>query len=144
MAFRKAAPPTPVQRRGARGNISIADLRSPIAKPSFQLPQVVTIRAELIGSDCCSALGITARSSAPVLALCRELVAAGFDQDASLEAWRDDVLCLRIRTIGEGARLRVSTHGVGFERFSECTEGPPVRKNETGHTRCRVHPTARS
>ena len=37
------------------------------------------IRAELTGSNLCSALGITARAAAPVLALCRQLVAAGHD-----------------------------------------------------------------
>jgi len=34
-------------------------------------PIQTAIRAELIGSDCCSALGMTGRSSAPVLYVAR-------------------------------------------------------------------------
>jgi len=87
------------------------------------------IRAELIGSDCCIALGITGRGSAPVLGLCRFLVAAGLNPAASLEAWRGDILCLRVRSLGEGARLRVAAHGVGFEPVPECTGGAQARQN---------------
>ena len=72
----------------------------------------VIIRAELIHSDCCFALEMTERSAAPVLALCRRLLEAGHDPATQLEAWRGDVLCLRIRSIGEGAALRIGTHGV--------------------------------
>ena len=43
------------------------------------------IRADLAGSDSCSALGITINSSSPVLALCRKLVQAGFDPSTPLE-----------------------------------------------------------
>jgi hypothetical protein len=46
-----------------------------------------TIRAEIIGTIC-TALGITAHGSAPVLALCRKLVEAGHDPATPLEAWR--------------------------------------------------------
>ena len=58
-----------------------------------------------------SALGITATAAAPVLALCRKLVAAGFDPNTPLEAYRDrNVLALKVRSIGEatheGQRLR--------------------------------------
>jgi len=88
------------------------------------------IRAELIGSDRCFALGMNVRSTAPVLALCRRLVEAGHDPATPLEAWRGDVLCLRIRSIGDGAALRIGTHGVGFERLPECTVALPVRQNE--------------
>jgi hypothetical protein len=35
------------------------------------------IRADIVGSDTCHALGCTVRASAPVLALCRKLVEAG-------------------------------------------------------------------
>jgi hypothetical protein len=45
-----------------------------------------------------------------------------------LEASRGFTLCLRVRSIGEGARLRIATHGVGFERVPECTAGPPASK----------------
>ena len=52
-------------------------------RPSQVLQQA--IRAELAGSDSCSALGITISSSSPVLALCRKLVQAGFDPSTPLE-----------------------------------------------------------
>lgn len=89
------------------------------------------IHATLIGDDCCKAEGITARGLAPVLGLCRKLVAAGHDPAVPLEAWRGDILALRVRSIGEGAGLRVATHGVGFERLPECTGGPPVRQKRS-------------
>lgn len=74
----------------------------------------VVIRAELTGDDTCTALGITIKSPSPVLALCRKLVDVGHSPATELEAWRGDVLCLRIRFIGEAARLKVSSGGAGF------------------------------
>jgi hypothetical protein len=62
----------------------------------FPKPQV-GIRAELIADESCSALGITVRGPAPVLALCRRLVEVGLDPATAIEAWRGDVLCLQIR-----------------------------------------------
>ena len=79
MGSRKAAPPRPQQWLGAQGNVSIADRTSSIANPFSRSPQAVPFRAELIGSDCCAAAGVTARGSAPVLALCRILIGAGHD-----------------------------------------------------------------
>jgi len=83
--------------------------------------QQSTIRAEISGSDSCTALGITARGDAPVLKLRQLLVEAGYDPSTSLHAYRNDVLCLKARTIGEGAQLRTATHGVGFEPLRERT-----------------------
>lgn len=81
-----------------------------------ELPQAV--RAELIGSDECRAQGLTARSSAPVLAICRKLIEAGVDPKRSLHAYRGNVLCLTVRSIGEGARLTVDEHnGVRLARW---------------------------
>jgi hypothetical protein len=65
------------------------------------------IRAELIGSDTCTAEGSAARGYAPVLALCRTLIEVGFDPWRRLHAYRGDTLCLIVRSIGEGARLTV-------------------------------------
>ena len=52
----------------------------------------------------CTAEGITATSNAPVLALCRKLIAAGYDPATPLEAYRAATLCLNIRSIGEAAQ----------------------------------------
>jgi hypothetical protein len=92
-------------------------------------PYAPPVRAELIGSNRCTAPGVEASGSAPVLDLCRKLLAAGCDPALALEAYRSGTLCLHVRSIGEGARLRVATHGVGFERKAECTAGPPARQN---------------
>jgi len=71
------------------------------------------IRAEFKGSNCCEALGSTAHGRAPVLDLCRALVAAGHDPRRSLHAYREDVLALKVRSIGEGAKLIVKEDRAG-------------------------------
>jgi hypothetical protein len=85
------------------------------------------IRAVIEGAEQCTALGRKVRASAPVLALCRELIAAGHDPNRPLHVYRDGVLALRVRSIGEAARLRVASHGVGFEADKECTAASLMR-----------------
>jgi hypothetical protein len=108
----------PQARVASIESVDTSDKRTPQA----------AIRAELIADDSCSALGMTVRGPAPVLALCRLLVEAGHDPATPLEAWRGDVPCLRIRSIGAAAALRIGTHGVGFETLSECTAASPVEE----------------
>jgi hypothetical protein len=124
----KATKPTADSAIGLRATCSAGGLNDREAKPLHDTTQV--IRAELIGTETCKAAGITANGNAPALALCRRLVATGHDPGTPLEAWRGDVLALRVRSIGEAARLRVVTHSVGFERDPECTGGPYIRKND--------------
>jgi hypothetical protein len=76
------------------------------------------IRAELIGSD----EGLSARGYAPVLKLCRNLVTAGFNPARRLEAWRGETFCLRVRAIGEGARLTVADDRHGTPRLQRRQE----------------------
>jgi len=71
------------------------------------------IRAEL-GGNTCTAMGITATGCAPIPATCRALLAAGIDPSWPLLVFRDGILALRVRSIGEGARLRVHGDGHGF------------------------------
>jgi hypothetical protein len=85
--------------------------------PEHACPQPSTIRAELIGHDTCTAVGLTVTAAAPVLAMCRRLIAASHDPAMPLEAWRGAVLTLRVRSIGEGARLAVKTGPDGTPRF---------------------------
>jgi hypothetical protein len=85
------------------------------------------IDAELSKDDVCSALGITVQTPSPVLELCRKLVALGHDPSTPLDAWRGDVLCLRIRSIGEAARLEVNGEGTGFRPATKSARRPPVR-----------------
>ena len=82
------------------------------------MDKLTTIRADLIGGRTCSALGITATGHAPVLSLCRRLVAAGHDPDSPLEAYRGTMLCLRVRSIGEAAKLTVKDGPDGKTRFA--------------------------
>ena len=92
------------------------------------------IRAELLGSSQCTAAGITVRGNAPVLALCRRLVAAGHDPATPLRVYRGDVLALVVRSIGEGARLRTTTGRTGAPVFiaeKSIAAAPPVEKSET-------------
>jgi hypothetical protein len=96
------------------------------------------IRATLTGSRRCEAEGKSACSSAPVLALCRLLVAAGREPTTPLEAYRDDVLALRVRSIGEGARLTVEDGRHGSPRFRQWRDrgggaGSAVTQPEQGH-----------
>jgi hypothetical protein len=64
------------------------------------------IRGELLGLSQATAAGITVTGRhAPVLSLCRALIEAGHDPAIPLEAYRGAMLCLRVRSIGEGAAL---------------------------------------
>jgi hypothetical protein len=78
----------------------------------------MTLRASLRpagkGESYVSCEGIEVKAAAPTLAMCRALVAAGYDPAQPLESYRDDVLCLKVRSIGEGARLAIRGDGVGF------------------------------
>ena len=81
--------------------------------------QPVPIRAALIGSDRCEAGGISVCTAAPVLAVCRKLMAAGHNPRRPLHVYRGNVLALRVRSIGEGAQLAIAGDGVGFRRRKE-------------------------
>jgi hypothetical protein len=101
--------------------------------PTTYANQQLTIHAELSGSDRCTALGIEARGAAPVLALCRELLAAGLDPDAAVEAYRAGTLALRVRSIGEGARLELNAKGTGFV-VQAVRRASPVRQTGAADT----------
>ena len=107
---------------------SIAAARAGIAQMNAGIGlRSMKIDAELSKDDICSALGITVQAPSPVLALCRKLVALGHDPSTPLDAWRGDVLCLRIRSIGEAAGLEVSPHSVGFVRQPDRRRASPMR-----------------
>jgi hypothetical protein len=81
----------------------------------------VFIRAELTACNTCTALGISVRAAAPVLAICRALLAAGHDPHKQLRVYRGDVLCLIVRSIGEGAGLTVADDRLGRPKFRRHT-----------------------
>jgi hypothetical protein len=84
------------------------------------------VRAEIVGPDQCSAEGVTAISSSPVIALCRKLVAAGHDPASPLKAYRGMTLCLSVHSIGEAAGREINGRGTGFKRCDSVGIGPPV------------------
>ncbi|SRR6266700_2758746 len=106
------------------------------------------IRAELTGADTCEAEGVTVTAPAPVLALCRKLIEAGLDQDRRLDVYRAGVLALRVRSLGEGARLTVVDNRHGrpvFRPFREAgcgvvtaSPGAPIGNSAPGWRRQRV------
>jgi hypothetical protein len=95
-------------------------------------PQVgEPICADLIGSDQCRAAGTTAHGPSPVLALCRELVAAKVDPDRPLHVYRGDMLCLVVHSIGEAAHLDINSKGTGFVRCRQAVRiAPPITPRE--------------
>jgi hypothetical protein len=94
------------------------------------------IRAEIHGDDRCAAEGITVVAGAPVLGICRKLIEAGYDPATPLEAWRGDVLALRVRSIGDAAALTVDEHnGTCFAKwkpFCHTAVSPRMRVQARG------------
>jgi hypothetical protein len=68
---------------------------------------------------------------APVLKLCRQLLANGLDPDRAVEVYRRGVLALRIRSLGEAAGLEINAKGTDFVRQSVRT-APPMRLKASG------------
>src|SRR5262245_46914083 len=124
----------PAGQGGASGRDVLAgeQNRQPF-KPILHKPQ--TFRAELVGSNTCAAAGVTARGNAPVLALCRELLAAGLVPGRALEVYLGATLALTVRSIGEGARLTVKepdrgrAHFAPYVRFASSPVASPMRLN---------------
>ena len=118
---------------GARPASEFVDeqqVNGPEDNPSQVLQQA--IRADLIDSDACTALGLTCNSASPVLALCRALVEAGHDPATPLEAYRGKTFCLRIRSICECAELEINGKGSGFKRRAAVGTASLVRANGGG------------
>jgi hypothetical protein len=86
-----------------------------LARPSGQF-KLETIVGELHGSNRVTCGDVSLCSPSPAILLCRQSLARGIDSNTSLALYRDNVLALRIRSIGEGANLEVSGTGVGFIR----------------------------
>jgi hypothetical protein len=95
------------------------------------------IVATLTGSDTATAEGISVTGPSPVLALCRKLIDAGYDPALPLVAYRGGTLALRIRSIGEAARLEIRGDGVGFRPSAKMGAAPPIAPNAPARTRQR-------
>ena len=117
---------------GARQGIAFRQNEPAELNSQNQAKQVIP--AELTGSDTCTSAGITAQGHAPVLALCRALLAQGLDPDAALTVYRNGAEALRIRRIGEAAKLTVrdDDRGPRFRRWEPSqsrAEAAPMRSN---------------
>jgi hypothetical protein len=100
------------------------------------------ITARLSGSDTCTAFGITATGHTPVFKLCRLLVEAGHYPKTPLHAYRGETLCLRVRSIGEGAGLKVTTGDSGSPIFAPETRAaaPPfAATSNRRHLQAQTH-----
>jgi hypothetical protein len=101
---------------GARQKLQSGRIGSATHSQTVASAQVV--KAELIGSNTCSAKGITATGQTPVLALCQQLLAAGLDPDAAMSVYRQGVEALRIKSIGAGAKLTITDDRFGRPQLS--------------------------
>jgi hypothetical protein len=118
-----SATPAPVVSSEGRQALSFQQQNDLANNPSRSPAQ--PLRAVIFGSNQAEANGITARGHAPVLALCRALIEAGHDPNTPIEAYRGATLCLKVRSIGEGARLTVKeTTRDGKPRFVTYRPGP--------------------
>jgi hypothetical protein len=95
--------------------------------PECVKPAETVLIAELIGDNTATACGIAVRSSSPVLALCRELIAARLDPDAVLIAYRRGIAALHVRSIGTAATLEINSRGTGFTRARAVRAAPSMR-----------------
>jgi len=76
----------------ARGAPELTKLGGTVVRGnSLTTKKTQAIFAELIGSNTCTAAGVTVVDHVPVLALCRTLVTAGQDPNRPLHAYRGDV-----------------------------------------------------
>jgi hypothetical protein len=90
----------------------------------------------IVGPDRCEVDGIVVKHNAPVLAMCRELLDVGYDPERPLEAYRSEMLCLRISSIGHGAKFTVKDNRRGTPVLRRCYEAatgmstaPPMRRS---------------
>jgi len=132
MTSRKAARPAPaVTGREPQ----VIDLLGGKINPARNIePKRERVIAELVGDDSCRCREIDAAvtANAPVLAMCRQLLATGINPDTALCVYRRGVLALKVRSIREGARLTVKTAGNGTPIFTlddgcKGAAAPPVR-----------------
>lgn len=62
--------------------------------------------------------GVKITGQTPVLTLCRKLIDAGVDPAEPMTVYRGEIIALRIRSIGEAARLGVTeTDGPRFQPY---------------------------
>jgi len=83
-----------------------------------------TIRAEIVGEEYICRTAAVETHARSLRALCGKLIEAGIDPAAPLEVYRGTTMALRVRSIGEGARLETASNGVGFRWAREAGQAP--------------------
>jgi hypothetical protein len=125
MAFLNGAGPASVGTEVEARKVVGTDERD--RQPSSPPPSnSQAIRAELAGSSRCTAAGISTSGSTPVLALCRQLLAAGVDPDLALEVYRQGILALRVRSLRGGAALKINGKGTDFIAAKAVDTASPI------------------
>jgi hypothetical protein len=71
------------------------------------------VACRIIGSDHCEVDGLVVKHNAPVFAMCRKLIDAGYDPELPLEAYRGEMLCLRVSSLRYGAKFTVNDNRRG-------------------------------
>jgi hypothetical protein len=112
----KVKPDAAATARGLRGGSDLEQI-CPVTTPPNVAAQVRFIVAEIDGDDRCVVEGIAVVAAAPVLVICRKLIEAGRDPARPLHAYREGILCLVVRSLGEGAALTVAEGDRGIPRF---------------------------
>jgi hypothetical protein len=104
-------------------------------------PMTIPVVCQLVGSGRCEVDGLVVKHPAPVLAMCRALIDAGYDPRRPLEAYRGQTLCLRVSSIGYGAQYTVEESRSGgapvlrrYKAFPGRAVALPMRQNESPST----------
>jgi len=126
LSVREISPRLRIAEQPPREHSVLDRLINPTLDVSQIEPARHVIRAELIRRDTCTALGIAVTTNTPVLELCRKLITAGHNPATRLEAYRGDVLSLRIRSIGEAAQLEIDGKGCGFKHRAAVGTASPI------------------
>ena len=117
----------------ARSFVGVGEHDGQTSKPAQFNTQAVII-GQLSGDDTCMAAGLSVVGITTVLDLCRMLVQRGDDHKMPMEVFRHGVLALRIRSIGEAAKLEINGKGT---RFKKCRQpvgtAPPLRPDVPEH-----------
>jgi hypothetical protein len=83
------------------------------------------IIAHLSSDTIVTALDLTVTSGIPVLALCRKLIEVStYAPETPLNAYRGNTLCLKVRSIGEAAKLEINGEGTGFRPYRRAGRSP--------------------
>lgn len=88
------------------------------------------IHAEIVGSDTVIVGDMVVVCAAPIITICRELVARGADPAIAMLAFRSNQLAVKVRAIGEAAQLEINGKGSGFKHRATVGRASPIAPSE--------------